>query len=294
MSRRCGNYVMTDFDRPLTTWLFVTSIDAGQIRAAAGSGADCVIVDMEDFTPPALRAQGRLNLTKSLSLIADAGAVPCVRINPTGASDHESDLAAALGAGARIISLPKTASAAQLHELTDAIARIGGAGDTLPSILPCIETAEGLVNTYAILKAAPPLVACLVASEDMTTSLGAPRDPAGTAIRYARERFLLECRAAGVAPVDCPYTWADRDGLVAETQHAKALGYHAKSAARADQIPVICDILVPGADDVAHAQKLVDAFEAAEREGRDRVDVDGQIAERPSYLNALALLQRCR
>ena len=69
-------------------------------------------------------------------------------------------------------------------------------------LLPCIETAEGLVNTYAILKESPQLIGCLVASEDMTTSLQAPRDPAGTAIRYARERFLLECRAAGVEPVD--------------------------------------------------------------------------------------------
>ena len=67
-------------------------------------------------------------------------------------------------------------------------------------LLPCIETAEGLVNTYAILKESPQLIGCLVASEDMTTSLQAPRDPAGTAIRYARERFLPQLKVAETVP----------------------------------------------------------------------------------------------
>ncbi|MBO6519698.1 MAG: CoA ester lyase [Rhodospirillales bacterium] len=279
-------------DRVLTTWLFVTSIDPVQIKAAADAKPDCVIVDMEDFTPPHLREQGRQTLGETLSLIKKAGAVPCVRINPTGTPDHADDLAAALGAGAEIISLPKTASATELYDLIGAIGRQGGAGDSPPLVLPCIETAEGLVNTYAILKDMSHLIGCLVASEDMTTSLGAPRDPAGTAIRYARERFLLECRAAGIEPVDCPYTWADREGLVAETAYARALGYHAKSAARADQIAVIRDILEPDAAEVDHAERVVAAFEAAERDGIDRVEVDGQLVERPSYLNAKALLAR--
>ena len=241
------------FDHNLTTWLFVTSIDDDQIKAAVDARPDCVIVDMEDFTPAHLREQGRKRLAGTLSAIADAGVIPCVRINPTGSSDHASDLTAALDAGARIIALPKTSAAAELHALDDAIAKHGGTARTKPLVLPNIETAEGLVNTYAILKEAPPLIGCLVASEDMTTSLGAPRDRNGTAIRYARERFLLECRAAGVAPVDCPYTWADHEGLVEETESAKALGYHAKSAARADQIAVIREILEPSEMEIAHA-----------------------------------------
>lgn len=283
---------MSSYERPLTTWLFVTSIDPEQIQAAADARPDSVIVDMEDFTPPHLREQGRKALGETLSVIKAAGALPCVRINPTGSRDHDDDLAAALAAGAAVISLPKTASARELYDLIGAIGRQGGTGDEPPRVLPCIETAEGLVNTYAILRDMSQLIGCLVASEDMTTSLGAPRDPAGTAIRYARERFLLECRAAGVEPVDCPYTWTDRDGLVAETKHARALGYHAKSAARADQVAVIREILEPSPEEIKRAERLVAAFEAAEKEGRDRVEVDGQIAERPSYLNAVALLER--
>ncbi|MBO6946509.1 MAG: CoA ester lyase [Rhodospirillales bacterium] len=283
---------MTEFKNNLTTWLFVTSIDMEQINAAADAKPDCVIVDMEDFTPPALREKGRDMLAETLSIISAAGVKPCVRINPTGTRDYPLDLAAALEAGAEVISLPKTASATDLYDLAGAIGRHGGRGDMPPMILPCIETAEGLVNTYAILKEAPQLIGCLVASEDMTTSLRAPRDTSGTAIRYARERFLLECRAAGVEPVDCPYTWADREGLIAETEYAKALGYHAKSAARADQIAVMREILEPSDGEISHAERLVTAFEAAEKDGKDRIEVDGQIAERPSYLNALALLAR--
>lgn len=276
----------------LTTWLFVTAIDTSEIDAAANSGADVVIVDLEDFTPPHLRAKGRAVLGDTLSGISKAGPMTCVRINPTGSADHDADLIAALNAGAQIISLPKTTSSAELHDLALAIRNHLGDGASCPGLLPCIETAEGLVNTYSILKQSPPLLGCLIASEDMTASLRAPRDKSGRAIKYARQRFILECRAADVEPVDCPYTWADRDGLIAETEDAKALGYHCKSAARADQIKPIRDILQPGADEIAAARQLVDAFEVAQAAGQDRVEVNGRIAEQPSYLNAMALLDR--
>lgn len=285
---------MSDHTQNLTTWLFVTAIDEAEIEAAANSGADVVIVDLEDFTPPHLRAMGRERLKKTLSVIADAGPMTCVRINPTGSADHQPDLIAALDGGVQIVSLPKTTSADELHDLAGAIKAHLSDGMEPPNLLPCIETAEGLVNTYPILKNSPPLVGCLVASEDMTASLGAPRNRSGTAIRYARERFLLECRAAGVEPIDCPYTWADRDGLITETEDAKALGYHWKSAARADQIITIRDILEPSTNEIAAAQKLVQAFEDAQAAGQDRVEVDGRIVERPSYLNAMALLTRVR
>ncbi len=283
---------MSDHTKNLTTWLFVTAINETEIAAAADSGADVVIVDLEDFTPPHLRATGRERLSQTLSVISNAGPMTCVRINPTGSADHHPDLIAALDGGVQIVSLPKTTSADELHNLVHAMdAHLGGKRER-PLLLPCIETAEGLVNTYPILKNSPPLVGCLVASEDMTASLGAPRDRSGIAIRYARERFLLECRAAGVEPVDCPYTWADRDGLIAETKNAKALGYHWKSAAHADQITIIREILEPSIDEIAAAQKLVKAFEDAQADGQDRVEVEGQIVEQPSYLNALALLAR--
>ena len=81
---------MSSFDRPLTTWLFVTSIDPEQIQAAADARPDCVIVDMEDFTPPHLREQGRGALGETLSVIKAADVLPCVRINPTGAPDHDA------------------------------------------------------------------------------------------------------------------------------------------------------------------------------------------------------------
>lgn len=283
-----------DEAKSLTTWLFVTAIDNAEILVAASSGADAVIVDLEDFTPPHLRADGRAALGNTLSIIADSGVLPCVRINPTGSADHDDDLTAALDAGAVVIALPKTTSAAELHDLVAAINRHSGNTAKSPALLPNIETAEGLVNTYRILSDAPPVIGCLIASEDMTASLGAPRGRSGRAIEYARERFIMECRAAGVEPIDCPYTWADKDGLVAETEDAKALGYHAKSAARADQVKVIRDILQPSTEEIAAARQLIDAFEEAQASGRDRVEVNGRIAERPSYLNAMALLARRR
>jgi citrate lyase subunit beta / citryl-CoA lyase len=97
-------------------------------------------------------------------------------------------------------------------------------------IVPNIETAAGLIRTHAIASSHPRVSACLMASADMTTSLGAERGRDGIELQYARGRFLLECRAAGVVPIDCPYTFSDSEGLEADTRLARRLGYPAKSA----------------------------------------------------------------
>ena len=112
------------------------------------------------------------------------------------------------------------------------------------------------------------------------------------ALRYVRERFLVECRAAGVVPVDCPYTWADADGVAAEARQARQLGYTAKSAVHPDHPEIINLAMTPDPGDVANAERLVNAFEAARAQGRDRVELDGHMVEMPTYLAARRLLDR--
>ena len=91
---------------------------------------------------------------------------------------------------------------------------------------------------------------------------------------YVRQRFHLECRAAGVVSIDCPYTFTDTEGLVAETRHACRLGYTAKSLVRPDHVDPIHGILTPSSDALAQARRIVEALDKAETA---HVELDGNV-----------------
>ena len=134
--------------------------------------------------------------------------------------------------------------------------------------------------------------ALLVASEDMVADLGTARSRRGEELAYVRARFLVECRAAGVEAIDCPYTFSDVKGAAADASTAKRLGYRMKSLvdpshARADQR----SFLRRGTAELAKARKIVAAFEKARAAGKERAKVDGALIEVPIYAAAKRLLE---
>jgi enoyl-CoA hydratase/carnithine racemase/citrate lyase beta subunit len=272
----------------LRSWLFVPAADASAIEAAAISGTDVAIAEFEDFTPPDQRPAARTLLADALAGWRAAGIVTAVRINPLWTADGPADLAAAMSADADIIAFPKVRGPEDVRELDAALSAAGSAADLLPNI----ESAAALVATGEIARASDRVRACLVASEDMAADLGAERSRDGAELRYVRERFLVECRAAHVTPVDCPYTWSDLAGLEAETHTARQLGYTAKSAVDPYHPTIINHLMTPDRDAVAHAEKIVAAFEAARAAGLDRAHLDGHMVELPTYLGAQRLLTR--
>lgn len=272
----------------LRSWLFVPAADSAAIEAAAHSGTDVAIAEFEDFTPPDQRPAARKMLPDALAGWKSMGILAGVRINPLWSEDGPADLAAALEAGAEIIAFPKVRGPEDVTAVEAAVTKAGANA----ALLPNIESAAALVQTGAIARASDRVHACLVASEDMAADLGAARTREGAELRYVRERFLAECRAAGVIPIDCPYTWLDLAGLEAETRTARQLGYTAKSAVDPYHPAIINRLMTPAPPAIAHARQVVSAFEAARAQGRDRVDLDGHLVELPTYLSAQRLLVR--
>jgi citrate lyase subunit beta/citryl-CoA lyase len=277
-------------------WLFVPAGEAlEQMEATIASGADVLIAEFEDFTAPAKRPAARASLPRVLSAWREAGFRCAVRINPLASKDGYLDLEAAMEAGAEIIALPKCATAQELRALGEAVGghegRLGlPIGST--ELLPNIESAAGLVRTLEIALASPRVKACLVASEDMAADLQCERGPDALELNYVRERFLVECRAAGVAPIDCPYTWTALAGLESETRFAHRLGYQAKSAVTPEHAPVIQRLMTPSGEEVEKARRVVGAFEAARDRGEGRVELEGSLVELPIYSHAKRLLER--
>lgn len=280
----------------LRTWLFGPGADPAAHEAMRRSGADALIVDLEDFTPAARRGEARGLLPGLLKAWRDAGRVTVVRINALDA-DGPIDLAAAMPARPDVVAYPMAESAAQMQALHGALTHWEGVlgltrGST--AILPVCETALGVVDVRAIAAGSPRIRAALLGAEDLAASLCAERQPDALELDHARRRFVLECRAAGIEPIDAPYTFTDLDGAVREAGYARRLGYRCKAAVRPDHARPLNNALTPGPDEIHRAAAMVAAFEAARARGEERALVDGLWVEVPTYRNARRILDRAQ
>ena len=276
------------------SWMFVPGADEALLKQAASCGADVLIQELEDFTPPERREAARLLAKDTYDAWRGVGAIAAVRINPLSGDGHD-DLAAAMEGRPDVVALPKVRHAGHILELDEAVSehenRLGiAAGRT--KLLPNVESAEGLVNTLAIATASERVIGCLLASEDLAADLGAERLPDCCELDYARQRFLIECRAASVIAVDCPFTWADTDGVVADAKRARRWGYRAKSAVSLGHAPLINTVFTPGSEDVDAAERIVATFEAAKAAESANVELEGSLLEVPTYTAAKRLLER--
>ncbi|MBM3491401.1 MAG: CoA ester lyase [Alphaproteobacteria bacterium] len=266
------------------------------LLAAAQSGADVLIQELEDFTPPQRRGEARAISGDVVAAWQAAGIVAAVRVNVLD-GDGLTDLAAIMPGAPDIVFLPKVARPEHMLELERAVARAEREHGLAPGsteLVANIESARGFVAAHAILSASPRIVAGIGGGEDMAADLGAERSREGTEMLHLRQRFLVEARAAGVVAIDVPYTWTDEVGLEAETRAARLFGYGAKSAVTPDHCRLINRLLTPSADEAARAARMVEAFEAGRAKGQGRVLLDGSLVELPIYLSAKRLYERAR
>ena len=276
------------------TWLFVDGADEAALSRAAGLGADVLMQELEDFTPPNLRPKARSLAPETYAKWREAGNVVAVRVNPLEL-DGMDDLAEVMKGAPDIVALPKVAEPEHVIALDEAVGRFEreyGLAEGSTRLLPNVELARGLVQTGKIATVSRRTIACLMASEDMAADLGAEREPDSRELDYCRQRFLVECVAAGALAIDCPYTWADEAGAERDTRWARRLGYKAKSAVNHDHVTIINAILTPSAEEIARARQIVSAFDAARAAGQARVEVEGSLVEVPTYTTAKRLLDR--
>jgi citrate lyase subunit beta / citryl-CoA lyase len=264
------------------SWLFVPGADEAAHRAAARSGADVVILELEDFTPPELRPKARELAAKAFDLWRQSGAAAAVRVNPLG-GDGLQDLMGVLPARPDYVLMSKVEAPEQVAALEQATA-----GSF--ALVPNIESAAALVASGAIARGSRRVSALLLASEDMVADLGTQRTRGGEELAYARARFLVECRAAGVEAIDCPYTFSDAKGARMDAEHARRLGYRMKSLVDPAHARAVNGAFTASPDQLRKARRIVAAFEKARAAGKDRAKVDGALIEVPIYAAAKRLL----
>lgn len=278
-------------------WLFGPGANAKVHADMLESGADALIPDLEDFTPPERRLAARSLLAPYVAGCRQRGLVAAVRINALASADGPHDLAAAMQAGADVIAYPMAERADDIHALSLAIghweASLGREAGTT-EILPVAETALGVVDVRAMAAASPRVKAALLGAEDLANDLAAERTREAVELDHCRRRFVVECRGARIEPIDAPYTFDDVEGAVREAQMVRTLGYRSKSAVLPAHARAITTVMTPSNDEVRRSRAIVEAFEAARSRGEERGFVDGLWVEVPTWRNAKRVLERAR
>lgn len=251
--------------------LFVPGHRPDRFDKAVSSGADLVIIDLEDAVAAPDKEQARAHAAAWLS----RGNRAVVRINAPGTPWSEADLRLAAEHGCPVL-VPKAEDPVVLAELA---ARTAGRCE----LVALVETALGVERAHAVC-ATPGVVRAAFGNVDLAARLGVAHDD-HEALAHARSRLVLASAAAGLVPPVDGVTTAVRDGeaLAADTAHARRLGFSGKLCVHPYQLPYVHEGFAPSAEELRWARAVLDAGDAV-------TTVDGQMIDKPILERARRLL----
>jgi len=256
---------------PARSYLFVPANRPDRYAKALSSGADAVIVDLEDAVPAAERVTARAHLGAWLS--PDHPVL--IRVNGAGTEWFRDDVELCRKPGVAGVVLPKA-------ERTEDIAAIEH-----KRVLPIIETARGFWNVSPIAHA-PHVQRLLFGSIDFQLDLDIQGE--GDELLYFRSYLVLVSRVAGLdAPVDgITAVFDSPDPVRADTLRARRLGFGGKLCIHPKQILPVHECFGPSSEELAWASRVV---EAAGKAGGAAVSLDGEMIDRPVVARAEAILR---
>lgn len=260
--------------------------------------ADYVFLDLEDAVAPADKEQARVNVIRALHEHdwRGHGKTICVRVN--GIDTHYFyrdivDVVEQAGDRLDVVLVPKVGVPGDVY-LTDAlltqIEAARGFGHRI-GIDVLIETALGMANVEAIAQSSPRLEAMHFGVADYAASMrartvsigGLNPDYPGDQWHASITRMVVACRAYGLRPVDGPFgDFNDPEGFLASARRGAALGIQGKWAIHPSQVDLANQVFTPPEAEVARAKRILEALEAAAREGRGAAQLDGRMIDAAS------------
>ena len=260
------------------------------------SGADTLVLDLEDSVPPERKAAARTAVVDWLTAASDARHELMVRVNALDTEWCADDVAAMVTAGARSLMVPKVSSSADLDGLERLI--VGTDPESAVTFFPvATETARGVFAVPDVAAHSRVDGVCWGA-EDLSAVLGAvsARGADGRLLdvfAHVRSWCLLGAAAGGVPAIDAVWTdLGDLDGLRREAEQGAAMGFDGKITIHPAQIEIVNDVFTPTADAVARAHALVDAFAEHAAAGRSAFRFEGAMVDAPHVARARRLLAR--
>lgn len=279
----------------LRSLLFVPGDRPDRMDKALNSGADALLLDLEDSVDFNNKPAARAAVAGFLHAVVRTDVALFVRVNSLDGSLIDDDLDAVLPARPTGIVLPKAEGAVSITDVSRRMGLRGGSGQLILPI--ATETPKAIFKLGEYEDVRDRLLGITWGAEDLSTAVGASsaRLPDGgfaAPFETARALTLFAAAAADVPPIETVYpAILDLTGLAANAERAARDGFLGMMAVHPAQVPVINAAFTPSHEDVARSQAVIDAFAASP--GAGVLTLDGKMIDRPHLRRAEATMQRC-
>jgi citrate lyase subunit beta / citryl-CoA lyase len=282
----------------LRSLLFVPGDSERKFARARDCGADALILDLEDSVAPSEKVSARAYVAHLIEPLAKRAWTFIVRVNALDTGLTLEDLAAVVKPGLDALLIPKVNSAADLERvgsyLDELEAKAGMASGSVKLAIVATETPKAMFALGSYAPAHPRLIALTWGAEDLSAALGATdnKEPDGSwtfPYQVARAQCLFAASAAEVAPIDTIYAdFRDLEGLERDCRRSRRDGFVGRLAIHPDQVAAINRAYAPSEAEVAHARKIVAAFDA--NPGSGALGVEGKMVDLPHLKAARKIL----
>jgi (3S)-malyl-CoA thioesterase len=258
--------------RPYRSVLYIPGSKDRALEKARDLPVDAIIFDLEDAVTPDAKVEARATLAQALAVGGYGDKVKIIRINGLDTEWGAGDVAALRDAGADVILLPKVNTADDVQALSDLL------GNGTP-IWAMIETPLAILNAGAI-AAHPQLSGFVAGTNDLAKELNCRYRPDRLPLQMALQTMLMAARAHGVIAIDGVYNqFKDEDGLRAECEQGRDLGFDGKTLIHPAQVDITNAVFAPSEAEVDLARRQIAAFEEVQANGQGVAVVDGKIVE---------------
>jgi citrate lyase subunit beta / citryl-CoA lyase len=282
----------------LRSLLFVPGDSERKFARAKECGADALILDLEDSVAAAEKSAARTHVAGLIEPAAKRAWTFIVRVNALDTGLTLDDLAAVVKPGLDALLIPKVNGAADLerigHYLDALEAKAGMAVGSVKLASVATETPKAMFALGSYAPADPRLIALTWGAEDLSAALGATdnKEPDGSwtfPYQLARVQCLFAASAAEVTPIDTIYVdFRDSEGLERDCRRSRRDGFVGRLAIHPDQVATINRCYAPSEAEVAHARKIVAAFDA--NPASAALAMDGKMVDLPHLIAARKIL----
>lgn len=278
--------------------LFLPGNTPNMIINGDALGADCIILDLEDAVSPDEKDSARLLVRSAMKNMGFRGVEITVRINSIDTEYWRDDLDAIIPLKPDFIMPPKSGCAEDIKKIDAYITGIEekcGMDKGGIKLIPLIETALGVENAFNIATASKRVAALFLGGEDLTADLRCKRTKSGNEINYARTRLVCAARAAGIDVYDTPFTDVnDDEGIIADAEYAKSLGFSGKAAIAPRHVRAINEVFSPSLKDIRYAQDVFEAIRLGKEQGKGAVSLRGKMIDKPIVERARQTLEAAK
>ena len=277
--------------------LYMPGDDWKKITKALTLSVDCICMDMEDGVALNRKTEARATIAKALQELDFGTSEKLARINAFGSGLEQDDIQAVLPHRPDGIVIPKIESLEQIQWgslIIESAELDNGWPVNSVRMLVGVETAKGILNLKEI-ASHPRLDGIIFGGEDFAASIGATRTEAATELLYARQAVVIACAAYGLQAIDIvTIDFRNVDKTRCEAEFGAGLGFTGKQVIHPNQVRSVQDAFTPDDKAIAKARRLVDAFDAHQKEGKGAFALDGQMIDMPLVKNAQKVLERAQ